>query len=200
MRFENSSNLKFPEEPMNTNLPTYQFPNLPGITFRPESPQDYVAVYEVNQLAFDGRDAESQLVEAIRLIPVFIPDLSIVAEENGRVIGHILFSPITIETKSGSIPALSLAPMAVHPKCQKRGVGSALVRHGLQECARLGQKIVIVLGHPAFYPRFGFSAALAEPLASPWGGGEAWMALELVPGALRGVTGKVVYPLPFENV
>jgi putative acetyltransferase len=154
----------------------------------------------VNRLAFDG-EAEPRLVDLIRLSEDFIPELSLVAEADGRVVGHILFSRISIQTETGSIPALSLAPMAVLPEYQNQGLGSALVRRGLEECRRLGHAIVIVLGHADFYPRFGFSAALAKALEGPFGDvGEAWMALELVPGALDSVRGRVVYPSAFEGV
>src|SRR5947199_8417908 len=87
--------------------------------------------------------------------------------------------------------------MAVLPEQKRKGFGSALVREGLEVCRDQGHRIVVVLGHPDFYPRFGVSATLAEPLSSPFGGREAWMALELVPGALTGVTGWVRYPPPF---
>jgi putative acetyltransferase len=171
------------------------------IRIRPEIPADIPAIYAVNQLAFDGREAEPRLVDDLRLSDSFIPELSLVAEVDGRVVGHILFSRIHILTESGPLPGLSLAPMAVLPRYQNRGIGSALVQHGLSECRRLGHGIVIVLGHPGYYPRFGFSAALAKALEGPYGDvGEAWMALELVPGALDGVRGVVVYPPAFDGV
>lgn len=168
---------------------------------RPETPNDHDAIYAVNKRAFDERDAEPGLVDALRKTDRFIPELSLVAEENGQVVGHILFTHIHIETDSGPVPALSLAPMAVMPGYQNRGIGSALVRQGVEEAKRLGHAIVIVLGHVLFYPRFGFSAALAKDLECPYGDcGEAWMALELLPGALQGVRGSVVYPREFEGV
>src|SRR5690606_22745960 len=104
-----------------------------------------------------------------------------------------LFSDLPIITTSGTVPALALAPMAVLPEFQRQGIGSELVRRGLDVCREQGHRIVIVLGHPDFYPRFGFSSDLAQPLLSPFSG-EAWMALELVPGALEGVAGRVEYP------
>jgi len=168
---------------------------------RPETPADIPAIYAVNQLAFDGGEAEPRLVDTIRLSDDFIPELSLVAEADGRVIGHILFSRIHIQTEAGAIPALSLAPMAVLPEYQNRGIGSMLVRGGLEESRRLGHAIVIVLGHPNYYPRFGFSAGMAQTLECPYGdAGPAWMALELIPGALHGVRGKVVYPPAFDGV
>jgi putative acetyltransferase len=83
---------------------------------------------------------------------------------------------------------------------RRHEIGSELVRRGLEVCRAQGHAIVIVLGHPDFYPRFGFSTELARPLESPFGGGEAWMAVELVPGALAGVKGRVEYPPPFSEV
>lgn len=168
---------------------------------RPETTADSVTIYAVNQQAFDGRDAEPGLVDAVRKSDGFIPELSLVAEQNNQIVGHILFSRIHLETESGRMPAIALAPMAVRPAYQKQGIGSELVQHGLAECRRLGHAIVIVLGHPTFYSRFGFSAALAKPLDCPYGDcGPAWMALELIPGALNGVRGKVVYPPAFNGV
>jgi putative acetyltransferase len=168
---------------------------------RPEIPADAAAIYEVNQQAFDGRDAEPGLVDAIRGSEDFIPELSLVAEEGGHIFGHILFSRIHIETEKDQFPALALAPMAVRPGHQNQGIGSELVRRGLEECKRLGYDIIIVLGHPNFYPRFGFSAEMAKSLVCPFGNaGSAWMALELNPGALEGVRGRVVYPPPFDHV
>jgi putative acetyltransferase len=87
--------------------------------------------------------------------------------------------------------------MAVLPAFQKQGIGSALVRRGLDECRRQGHRIVVVVGHPHFYPRLGFSSKLAANLASPFSGRESFMALDLVPGALEGVAGGVQYPPPF---
>lgn len=168
---------------------------------RPETTADYAAIYAVNQKAFGGRAAEPELVAALRKLPTFDPALSLVYEEDGQIVGHILFTPVSIETDPGRVPAIALAPVAVLPSHQNRGIGAALVRHGLAACRQQGHAIVIVLGHPNYYPRFGFSAALAQPLACPFGDcGAAWMALALVPGALQGVQGRVVYPPPFSDV
>lgn len=171
------------------------------IIIRQETPADIAAIHAVNEQAFDGRNAEAGLVDAIRKSENFIPKLSLVTEENGQILGHILFSRIHIETVSGPVPAIALAPMAVLPQYQKRGIGSALVKRGLDECRNLGHATVIVLGHPAYYPRFGFSAVLAKSLECPFGNcGDAWMALELIPNALQDVHGKVVYPPAFHGV
>jgi putative acetyltransferase len=170
------------------------------LEIRRQLPEDNEAVQRVNALAFE-REAEAQLVEVLRAAPDSIPELSLVAVLDGEIVGHILFSPISIETAEVSIPAISLAPMAVLPGYQNRGVGSALVRWGLEVCRELGHRIVIVLGHPNYYPRFGFSAAMSKNLICPFGDcGEAWMAIELVPGALSGVSGSVRYPAVFNEV
>jgi putative acetyltransferase len=163
---------------------------------RLETTTDVDAVRHVNRLAF-GQDAEARLVDALR--DGGYVRLSLVAEDNGQVVGHILFSDLPIITDAGTVAALALAPMAVLPQFQNQGIGSALVRRGLDESKGRGHKIVVVLGHPHCYPRFGFSAKLAKPLSSPFGGGDAWMALELVPGALDGVKGRVEYPPPFRR-
>lgn len=171
------------------------------IIIRHETPSDILAIHDVNKQAFDGREAEAGLVDATRKSENFISELSLVAEENGQILGHIMFSRIHIETENGQLPALTLAPMAVLPRYQKRGIGSHLVRRGLDECNQLGHAIVIVLGHTDYYPRFGFSASLAKSLECPFGDcGEAWMAVELIPGALQGVHGKVIYPSAFTGV
>jgi putative acetyltransferase len=117
-------------------------------------------------------------------------------EVDGQVVGHVLFGDLPIITPGGPVEALSVAPLAVAPPHQRRGIGSALVEEGLRACRDAGYRIVIVLGHPEFYPRFGFSAKMAEMLRSPFSG-PAFMALELVPGALDGVEGEVRYPPPF---
>ena len=162
-------------------------------SIRPESTADLDAIRQVNQLAF-GREDEAQLVDALR--DSGHVRISLVAEQDGEIVGHILFSQLVIITDGGATPALALAPMAVMPKAQRRGIGSALVRRGLDACREQGHRIVLVLGHPEYYPRFGFSAALARPLQSPFSG-DAWMALALVPEALDGVVGRVEYPPPF---
>lgn len=163
---------------------------------RPERVQDHSAIREVNRLAF-GREDEGRLVEALRAGGY--ARVSVVAEDEGRIVGHILFSELAILARRGEIRALTLAPMAVIPDHQQRGVGSMLVREGLRACAERGYGVAIVVGHPGYYPRFGFSARLAERLTAPFSG-DAFMALELSPGALEDVEGEVAYPPPFQNV
>lgn len=167
------------------------------MTIRPETPADLNAIRGVNRLAF-GEDAEADLVDGLRA-GGFVR-LSLVAEVGGQIVGHVLFSMVKIITETSVIEALALAPMAVIPSHQRRGIGSKLVEEGLRACREAGHRIVVVLGHPSFYPRFGFSASLAVPLGSVFGGGEAWMAMELVPGALAGVVGRVEWPGPFADL
>ena len=167
------------------------------LTVRPETTADYASIREVNTLAFES-DVEARLVEALR--DAGYVRVSLVAELDAAVVGHILFSDAPIETSRGRVPALCLAPMAVNRAHQRRGVGSELVRQGLRLCREGGHSIVHVLGHPEFYRRLGFSAELARPLTSQFGGGDVWLACELVPGALAGVAGTVVYPPPFSEL
>jgi putative acetyltransferase len=122
--------------------------------------------------------------------------LSAVAESDRRVVGHILFSRMWIDAPAGLIPAAALAPVAVSPPHQRQGIGGELIRYGLDVLRGAGERIVIVLGHPEYYPRFGFSSELARPLESPFPR-EAYMALELVSGALDGIRGRVVYAQAF---
>ncbi len=167
---------------------------------RPEKIKDYTAIHEVNELAFGGR-AEADLIEALRKTDSFIPELSLVAVRNGEVIGHILFSPIVIKSKERVISALALAPMAVHPKFQNQGVGTKLIRRGHEDCRRLGYKVVVVIGHPGYYPRFGFLPARDKGLQVPFPvPDEAFMVLEFVPGALEATQGEIIYPPAFEKV
>ncbi len=165
-----------------------------GTHIRPETPADRAAVWQVHQAAFGG-PAEANLVAA--LVDGGAAEVALVAERDGCIVGHILFSRLSIHTAQRSVTALSLAPLAVLPEYQRQGVGSALVLAGLDACRRAGHLIVTVLGHPAYYQQFGFSAQLAQPLHSPFGGGDAWMALELVPGSLRAVQGEVEFAAPF---
>ena len=162
---------------------------------RPEAAKDRNAVWNVNIAAFES-DAEANLVDALRDGGYI--EVSFLAETHGMVVGHILFSPVTIKTRVAVVDALSLAPMAVLPSHQRQGIGSKLVEAGLDACHERGHKIAVVLGHPDFYARFGFSAELALPLKNPFGGGNAWMALELVSGALDGIEGRIEYPAPFD--
>jgi putative acetyltransferase len=165
-----------------------------SLLIRPETTADHDAVSTVNQFAF-GQDDEARLVVALRGSGYM--RASLVAEKNERVVGHILFSHLPIVTEAYTVPALELASMAVLPENQRQGIGSALVRCGLEVCREQGNRIVVVLGDPQFYQRFGFSSKMAAHLDSPFTRSESFMAVELVPGALAGVTGRVQFPPPF---
>ena len=170
------------------------------LIIRPEKPQDIEVIHEVNVLAF-GRDNEALLVDALRRSAAFIPELSLVAEEDGQVIGHILFSRIRIVGRDKCFPALALAPMAVRPDRQRRGIGSALVQMGLEEAFELGHAVAIVLGHPQFYPRFGFRPAADIGIQAPFEvPARAFMVCVLDPDALVGFAGVVEYPVEFSGV
>ncbi len=166
---------------------------------RSETPSDHAAVHDLVVAAF-GRDNEAVLVDRLRMRPDFIPDLSLVAEIDGTIVGHVLFGPMWIDSPDGPIDAIGLAPVAVLPEHQRRGVGSALIRHGLDRCRELGHRLVIVIGHAGYYPRFGFSSARAFGHAAPLPiDDKHFMALELVPGAFQGVTGVIRYPPEFAD-
>ena len=165
-----------------------------SIIVRRETTKEYGAIGRVNEAAF-GRADEAELVDRLRVEGAVLA--SFVAEWDGRIVGHILFSRMTIETAGGSVAAVALAPVAVTPEWQRQGVGAQLIRHGLDWLRERGEAIVLVVGHPDYYPRFGFSSDRARAIASPFPP-EAFMALELVAGALDGIRGEVRYPSPFE--
>jgi putative acetyltransferase len=161
---------------------------------RSEKESDYLGIDEVNERAF-GQTNEGALIRKLRSTPKFIPELSLIAEAQGQIVGHILFFPIEIRGDSGIFSSLALAPMSVLPEFQKQGIGSRLVQEGLKRAARLGFTSVIVLGHAEYYPRFGFLKASRWGIQAPFKvPDEVFMALELVPDGLRDVRGTVVYP------
>jgi putative acetyltransferase len=160
---------------------------------RAERDGDHAAIRVVNEAAFGGRE-EADLVEALREQRAVL--LSLVAQIDGQIVAHVLFGRMWIDTATGSVPAVSLAPMAVLPAYQRQGVGSQLIRAGLDLVRGLGEQIIVVVGHPAYYPRFGFSSETAGGLEGPFSR-EAFMALELEPGSLQAVRGRVRYPAAF---
>jgi putative acetyltransferase len=160
---------------------------------RERQPADDEAIRRLNDAAFGGT-YESQLVTDLRAEG--LAAIELVSVDGTDVIGHILMSTLDVSVGGKPVRALALAPMSVQPGGQRQGIGSALVRDALGRAHQQGWQAVIVLGHPGFYPRFGFSAALARPLVSPFSG-DAFMALELMPGALQGGAGRIVYPSAF---
>lgn len=158
---------------------------------RNESGADHNAVAELNRLAFGG-EQEAELIDRLRAENLALISL-LAVDAYDHILGHILFSRVMIHTTAGDVPVASLAPMCVLPEMQRHGIGSALVRHGIHACRRAGESAIIVVGHPKFYPEMGFSRDVVQHLASPYTG-EAFMGLELVPGALSSIRGEVVYP------
>lgn len=171
------------------------------IQIREERPDDIKKIRQVNTEAF-GKENEANLVDAIRNSPYFIPELSLVAyTENQQVIGHILLSEISIVNQDEQWSTIGLAPMAVSPSFQNNGIGSLLVKEAVKRCRELGYKHIAVLGHPNFYPKFGFQISkhyhIEPPFPVP---DEVFMVLELEEGSLKNIKGKVKYPEAFQNV
>jgi putative acetyltransferase len=153
------------------------------VVVRAETAEDIPAVRRVNELAF-GQPAEADLVDALRANAR--PHVSLVAVSEGQVVGHIFFSPVTLEADDSAL-ILGLGPMAVVPGRQNQGVGSRLVREGLEECRRIGCDVVVVVGHPEYYPRFGFVPASRKGLRCEYPvPDEVFMVAELKPNALSG--------------
>ena len=165
---------------------------------RPETSDDYAAIRKVNLAAF-GSPLEATLVEGLRDDGLVIASM-VAVEDAGRVVGHILFSPVTIVTAEGDqMRVASLAPMSVLPSHQRRGIGSILVEHGIDVCRRAHYRAIVLVGHPSYYPRFGFSHAIVAGLRNPFAADEAFMGLELVRGALSDIEGRVIYPEAFNQ-
>jgi len=165
------------------------------VKIRQESAADSAEVLEVVRLAF-GRSVESQLVEKFRQNTNYVPELSLVAEYDGHVIGHILFFPIEVKVDGKVLQTLVLAPLSVHPSYQRRSVGGELVKAGLAIVKRRGYPSVLVVGHPNYYPRFGFRRA------SEWGfqmkeadPPEAFMAIEFIEGGLKRCRESFYFPM-----
>jgi len=163
------------------------------IVIRCEDADERPAVQSVNLEAF-GQADEADLIDRLHQEGVVL--LSLVAVVGTKIAGHILFSRMWIDNANGSIPAVALAPMAVLPSHQRQGVGGRLIRSGLDWLRNRGEQIVIVLGHPDYYPRFGFSTEKARALESPFPS-YAFMAMELSLNALGGICGRVRYPVAF---
>ncbi|MFZ5883050.1 MAG: GNAT family N-acetyltransferase [Chloroflexota bacterium] len=162
-----------------------------SLIIRPETPADIPAIFHVHQRAF-GRDNEARLVNKLRGENAIV--LSLVAQVDEAIVGHILFSPVTIRDGETEWQALGLGPVAVLPEFQNQGIGSKLIRAGLAELKAQGHGIVIVLGHAEYYPRFGFKPS--KPLGIQWEVNvpeEVFMVAELKEGALHGRTGIVRY-------
>jgi putative acetyltransferase len=161
---------------------------------RAERPEDAAAIRQVHLACFPT-DVETRLVDLLREAGHLA--VSLVAEEDGQVVGHVAFSPVS--AASGEAGA-GLAPIAVLPAYRRRGVAHALVEQGLASCAALGFGWAVVLGEPEYYSRFGFRSATSSGLADEYGGGDAFQAIELKAGLLPGGAGLVRYAPEFESL
>jgi putative acetyltransferase len=159
-----------------------------------EEPADVPAIHHVVASAFDTT-FEADLVDALRRHAR--PIVSLVAAVDGDIVGHILFSPVTLSSHP-ELVLMGLAPMAVVPGRQRQGLGTALARQGIDACRRLDVAGLVVIGHPEYYPRFGFERASALGWRSEYDvPDDAFMALELKPGALRAKPGTIRYHAAF---
>jgi len=174
----------------------------PNWSIRSEQGGDAEGIDAVLRRAFLGANA-AHLVRSLRAQGGYDPDLSLVAVERGppdRIIGHVLFSPVAIVHGDAPSPALALGPLGVAPSRQRIGVGSALVQAGLARCRERRLSIVLVVGDPGYYARFGFvpaSSARIQPPYASWAA--AYQVLELLPGALRDARGLARYPAPWDE-
>jgi len=165
------------------------------MNIRPEQPGDIDTIRIVNLEAFETA-VEANLVDALRNTDIDL--ISLVAEENGEIVGHILFSPVTVD---GNIRVMGLAPMAVLPGWQKKGIGTKLVHEGLKACGNAGYKAAVVLGHAEYYPRFGFVPSVNYGIKSEYNvPPEVFMVKELQAGALEHTKGIVKYHQAFSEV
>jgi len=165
---------------------------------RPEKPEDIPAIRIVNERAF-GRTAEADLVDALRRNGKAA--ISLVADDDGRVVGHIFFSAVTIQSRETELTGIGLAPLAVIPERQKQRIGSMLMGHGLRRCREEDHPFLVVLGHPNYYPRFGFVPASNFGIKSEYDvADEVFMVMELREGALTGCAGVAKYQPEFNEV
>lgn len=171
-----------------------------NIEIRQEEACDFPAVYEINLKAFNRKE-EARLADRLRLGDGFIPELSLVATVEDKIVGHILFTKISIIDEDRSHDSLALAPMAVSPDMQGKGIGEQLVRYGLDKARELGYQSVIVLGHTEYYPRFGFVPTSKWNIRPPFNvPADVFMAKELIDGSLSNVKGLVKYAKEFGEI
>lgn len=164
---------------------------LTDIEIRQEIANDYPAVYNIHTNAF-GRKAEACLTDRLRLSDVFIPELSLVAVSQNKVIGHILFTKAKIENLGEEVETLILAPISINPDHQKKGIGSRLIKEGIEIARRLEFCSIIVLGDANYYPRFGFKPTFNWNIKAPFNvPPKAFMALEIYENSLSGIKGVV---------
>ena len=165
---------------------------------REEQPSDIKKIWEVNVDAFETK-AEAKLVNSLRDSGCTF--ISLVAETDTKVIGHILFTPVELSENKNNLKIIGLAPMAVLSQYQNKGIGSKLVQTGLEHCKSLGYDAVVVLGHPDYYPKFGFVPSVKFGIKSEYDvPDEVFMILELTPGSLKHHEGVIKYHEAFNSV
>ncbi len=172
------------------------------VLIRQESRNDYKSVFELIEKAFKNQEysdhKEQFLVERLRKSEVFIPQLSIVAEVDGQIVGHILFTKLQIVNELSVFESLALAPVSVLPEFQRKEIGSKLILYGHEQAERLGYKSVILLGHEDYYPRFGYQHCEKYNIKMPFDvPAENCMVVPLVKDGLKEVYGNIVYPNVF---
>jgi putative acetyltransferase len=167
-----------------------------NIKVRLEETGDLSAIRQVEESAF-GRATEADLVDLCRTRGNAV--LSLVAVEAGRILGHILFTPVTLDPPHPGWKGLGIGPVAVLPEFQRTGIGSRLMTIGLEICRQHGFDFVVLLGAPAYYCHFGFIPGREFGLSSDYGDGDEFQARELVPGVLRGAKVVVNYVAEFKE-
>lgn len=166
---------------------------------RTETKSDYEKVYKLNFRAFGNREDESKLVEKIRKSEEFVPELSLVAEKEGEIVGHLLLSKAVVENQDDNHTIIVLAPIAVKPEYQKQGVGTRLIEEGKKRCKSLGYRLILLIGHPEYYPRLGFQPArkFGLELKQFEVPDEVFMVYEVEEEALQKINGELKYPRAF---
>ncbi|MDN3675620.1 N-acetyltransferase [Flavobacterium branchiarum] len=172
------------------------------ITIRQENENDYPKVFKIIEEAFKNEEysdhKEQFLVEKLRKSDAFIPELSLVAEVDNEIVGHILLTKLQIENKDQTFESLALAPVSVKPEFQGKGIGSKLILESHAIAKKLGYKSIILLGHENYYPRFGYEQTSKYNIEMPFDVPAAnCMVISLTENGLNGVSGTVKYPAPF---
>ncbi|MCJ8166295.1 N-acetyltransferase [Pontibacter sp. E15-1] len=173
-----------------------------NILIRHEKPTDHIAVFELIKDSFGKEEfsdhREHFLVERLRESDSFIQELSLVAEVEGKIVGHILLTKIKIKNTAAEFVSLALAPVSVIPEFQNMGIGGMLIAKAHEIARKMGYTSVVVLGHENYYPRFGYRQAHTFGIESPFDvPKENFMAIELIDNGLKGISGKVEYPEAF---
>ena len=164
---------------------------------RPFTGEDADSVFEVHRRAFDGQTEEPRIVQRIHDAEKAV--VSLVAVENDRVVGHVLFSPTAVDGYGGTVELVGLGPVGVLPENQHEGVGSSMIQQGMAKCREAGIDAVVVLGDPRYYSRFGFERASEYGLGNEYGADEEFMVTPIGEGSLDNVDGTVTFPPEFPS-